>query len=92
MRESTTPQEQLDFIGNVRHIYPYNNTYNEGWCQHPNFSLVATPILILSRHHQAFRDNHYRPARANYNKSILFKGKLFLTNNSDNFRSRTQPQ
>ncbi|CAL1371290.1 unnamed protein product [Linum trigynum] len=38
MRESTTPQEQLDFIANARRLDPYSNTYNEGWRQHPNFS------------------------------------------------------
>ncbi|CAL1401833.1 unnamed protein product [Linum trigynum] len=38
MRESSTPQEQLDFIGNARRFDPYSNTYNEGWRQHPNFS------------------------------------------------------
>ncbi|CAL1379192.1 unnamed protein product [Linum trigynum] len=38
MRESTTPQEQLDFIANARRLDPYSNTYNEGWRQHPNFA------------------------------------------------------
>ncbi|CAL1378506.1 unnamed protein product [Linum trigynum] len=38
MRESTTSQEQLDFIANARRLDPYNNTYNEGWRQHPNFA------------------------------------------------------
>ncbi|CAL1407269.1 unnamed protein product [Linum trigynum] len=39
MRESSTPQEQLDFIANARRLDPYSGTYNEGWRQHPNFSL-----------------------------------------------------
>ncbi|CAL1370291.1 unnamed protein product [Linum trigynum] len=30
IRESTTPQEQLYFIGNAKRFGPYNNTYNEG--------------------------------------------------------------
>ncbi|CAL1359446.1 unnamed protein product [Linum trigynum] len=38
MKESTTPQEQVNFINNVRRNDPYSNTYNEGWRQHPNFS------------------------------------------------------
>ncbi|CAL1407102.1 unnamed protein product [Linum trigynum] len=38
MRESTTPQEQVNFINNARRNDPYSNTYNEGWRQHPNFS------------------------------------------------------
>ncbi|CAL1395461.1 unnamed protein product [Linum trigynum] len=38
MRESSTPQEQVNFINNVRRNDPYSNTYNEEWRQHPNFS------------------------------------------------------
>ncbi|CAL1354500.1 unnamed protein product [Linum trigynum] len=38
MRESSTHQEHLDFIGNAMRFEPYSNTYNEGWRQHPNFS------------------------------------------------------
>ncbi|CAL1405398.1 unnamed protein product [Linum trigynum] len=38
MRESTTPQEQLDFIANARRLDPYSSTYNEGWRQHPDFA------------------------------------------------------
>ncbi|CAL1395138.1 unnamed protein product [Linum trigynum] len=38
MRESSIPQEKLDFIANARRLDPYSGTYNEGWRQHPNFS------------------------------------------------------
>ncbi|CAL1411942.1 unnamed protein product [Linum trigynum] len=38
MRESTTPQDQLDFNGSARRFDPYNNAYNEGWSHQPNFS------------------------------------------------------
>ncbi|CAL1372023.1 unnamed protein product [Linum trigynum] len=38
LRESTNPQEKVDFIENARRFDPYSNTYNEGWRHHPNFS------------------------------------------------------
>ncbi|CAL1412546.1 unnamed protein product [Linum trigynum] len=38
MLESSTPQEQVNFVNNVRRNDPYSNTYNKGWRQHPNFS------------------------------------------------------
>ncbi|CAL1412095.1 unnamed protein product [Linum trigynum] len=44
MRESSSPQEQVNFINNVQRNDPYSNTYNEGWHRNRNSPRVATTI------------------------------------------------
>ncbi|CAL1371366.1 unnamed protein product [Linum trigynum] len=53
MRESSTPQEHMDFIANAWSLDPYSNTYNEGWRQHSNFSWNGnTTNHLVSQHQQ----------------------------------------
>ncbi|CAL1380994.1 unnamed protein product [Linum trigynum] len=70
MKESTTPQEQVNFINNVRRNDPYSNTYNEGWRQHPNISWGgANSIPPVPQGPPGFQRPPYQPRQGQFQQS-----------------------